>query len=69
MDEKVKDLSDFVALGKECGLSGEALVNFAENKLKEYKDDLRDRRAIERDVAKEARAIETAKIEGTESQS
>ena len=63
MDEKVKDLSDFVALGKECGLSGEALVNFAENKLKEYKDDLRDRRAIERDVAKEARAIETAKIE------
>ena len=43
MDEKVKDLSDFVALGKECGLSGDLLVNFAENKLKEYNDELRNR--------------------------
>ena len=43
MDEKVKDLSDFIKLGKECELSGEALITFAENKLKEYQDQLRDR--------------------------
>ena len=75
MDEKIKCLEDFVALGEKCGLSGTDLITFAENKLKEYHDQMRDRRAAAKDArdaeaaaAKRAAAaaIETAKIEAAE---
>ena len=70
MDEKIKCLEDFVALGEKCGLSGTDLITFAKNELKEYHDQLRDRRAAAKDAAEAAAAeraaaaaIETAKIE------
>ena len=68
MEEKIKYLEDFVTLGEKCGLSGTDLITFAENKLKEYHDQMRDRRAAAKDArdAKAAAAIETAKIEAAE---
>ena len=47
-----KDLSDFVALGKECGLKDDALMKFANEKLVEYNNNLRDKRAADRETAK-----------------
>ena len=62
MDDKDLDISHFIKLGKECDLSGDDLIKFAEAKLKEYKDDLRDKRtaaraeaALEREAAEKAR--------------
>ena len=59
-----KDLSDFVALGKECGLKEDALMKFANEKLVEYNNNLRDKRAADRETAKLAKEaeIEAARI-------
>ena len=58
-----KDLSDFVALGKECGLKDDALMKFANEKLVEYNNNLRDKRAADREAAKLAKEAEEAKHE------
>ena len=63
MDVKIKDLEDFVTLGEKCGLSGTDLITFSENKLKEYHNELRDRRAAAKEERAAAAAIETARIE------
>ena len=34
--DKDKDLSDFIAMGKECGLADEALLTFAKEELLKY---------------------------------
>ena len=65
MDEKIKCLEDFVALGEKCGLSGTDLITFAKNELKEYHDQLRDRRAAAKDAAEAAAAERAAAIETT----
>ena len=52
--DKDKDLSDFIAMGKECGLADEALLTFAKEELLKYQNELRDKRAA-------ARAAEKAK--------
>ena len=59
-----KDLSDFVALGKKCGLKDDALMTFAKNELLEYNNNLRDKRAADREAAKLAKEaqIEAARI-------
>ena len=66
MDEKIKCLEDFVALGEKCGLSGTDLITFAKNELKEYHDQLRDSRAAAKAERAAAAAIETARIEAAE---
>ena len=44
-----KDLASFIALGKECGLSGPELLAFAKGELTQYQNTERDRRAWERE--------------------
>ena len=56
-----KDLSDFVALGEKCGLKDDALMTFAKNELLEYNNNLRDKRAADREAAKLAKEAEEAK--------
>ena len=58
-----KDLSDFVALGEKCGLKEDALMKFANEKLVEYNNNLRDKRAADRESAKLAKEAEDAKHE------
>ena len=60
-----KDLSDFIALGEKCGLKAEALMTFAENKLTEYQNNLRDKRAADRDAAKLEEAKRQHELEMT----
>ena len=47
--EGTKDLASFIALGERCGLSGKELLTFAEDKLTQYQNTERDRRAWERE--------------------
>ena len=58
-----KDLSDFIALGKECGLKDEELMTFAKNELTEYQNNLRDKRTADREAARLAQEAEEAKRE------
>ena len=40
----MKDLTDFTAVGKEFGLTGEELMNFAKDELAKYEDKCKKRR-------------------------
>ena len=40
----MKDLTDFTAVGKEFGLTGEELMNFAKDELANYKEECKKKK-------------------------